>query len=269
MNSIGSQHALAAFHWWNTSATGSTAAGTPVRDTDARWRYNAPGSATGGHDGGSSILQALAQALESLGLALQTPATSAAAPVSTTAPVATTPAPITPANAAPASTPAAKTTAVSTTPNTPASSAASTTPATVVGTGGDPSGTPATGGNIRQDILQLFHALFEAVRAENILSPSGTAGSSSGRAASFASGLAALISQVSGGSVPAQLQTAFSQLVSDLKSIGGTSASAATASTGSTASSLLSFLNNLQQDLGYGGAAAGAGSTGNLIATTA
>jgi hypothetical protein len=268
MHGIGSQSSLASFFQsWGANAPQAPTASAPVRSGNGRWSGRSfGGNQGGGNNGGSSIMPALAKALESLGLALQQPvnavATSASTTTSATAQTAaaTTPAAVTAATATPATaTPATATPA----PAAPAPAAPA--PAAAVST------TPASTGDIRQDVLQLFHALFQAVRAENTLSPSGTSGTSSSPAPGFASGLAALISQISGGSAPAQLQSTFSKLVADLQSIGGSSASASAAGStdASTQSSLLSFLTNLQQDLGYGSVAASTASTGNLVATTA
>jgi len=128
-----------------------------------------------------------------------------------------------------------------------------------------------------------MHALFEDVRAQNLLSPgAGAASGSSTPGASFASGLAALIGQVQSGSAPANLQRAFDALVTNLSQLGtqpaaGASGAAtpavastttqapaitqAPASNAGTATStqalLVQFLTNLQTDLGlgYGGSA--------------
>ena len=66
-----------------------------------------------------------------------------------------------------------------------------------------------------------MHALFADVRAENLLAPSSGTTGSGGPAGSFASGLAALISQIQSGSAPANLQRAFDRLVTNLEEISG------------------------------------------------
>jgi hypothetical protein len=183
--------------------------------------------------GGNPILQALAQALESLGLSLSAPATASTSNASTTATTSATPAATTTAlnsAPAPASAPA---------PNHQISSEERT---------------------IAGDVRHLMHALFEDVRAETLLAPgSGSASASSTPGSSFTSGLAALISQVQSGSAPANLQRAFDALVANLSPVGTQSASAAAsdstaapASTLNTQALLVQFLTNLQTDLGLG-----------------
>src|SRR5574337_1826372 len=124
-------------------------------------------------------------------------------------------------------------------------------------TGQDSSGTASVG----HDVRQMMHALFEAVRGEKAGS-SGTSGSGSAGTgdapSSFASGLSALITQVANGSAPADLQSAFSQLVQDAGVAGAA---------GNANASLQAFLNQLQANLGYD-ANSGSGN-GNLMATQA
>lgn len=113
---------------------------------------------------------------------------------------------------------------------------------------------------IAGDVRHLMHALFEDVRAENLLATSsGSASASSTPGSSFTSGVAALISQVQSGSAPANLQRAFDALVANLSQVGTQSASAAAsdstaaaASTLNTQALLVQFLTNLQTDLGLG-----------------
>jgi hypothetical protein len=140
-------------------------------------------------------------------------------------------------------------------------SAAGTTSTGSSGTGDSSS---ATSG-IQQDMQQFMHSLFEAVKSE-----STSAGSASSSAtdpkSSFADGLSSLISQVSSGSAPADLQSAFSKLASDLQAAGSsvTGTTAATSSgAGSVQATLQAFLTNLQQDLGYG--SSNASTVGNLV----
>jgi hypothetical protein len=196
--------------------------------------------------GGNPILQALAQALESLGLSLSAPPNSTSADSASSPNASTT--------ATTSATPAATTTAVSSAPA--------------------PALAPAPAPNheisseertIAGDVRHLMHALFEDVRAENLLAPSaGSASASSTSGSSFASGLAALISQVQSGSAPANLQRAFDSLVANLSQVGTQSAPAvasdsppaasavAPASTLNTQALLVQFLTNLQTDLGLG-----------------
>jgi hypothetical protein len=229
------------------------ASGAPVTQ-------NAPEDAA--HTGGGNpILRALAQALESLGLSLSAPATNSTsadtAPDLNAATTATTTA-----------APAATTTAASVAPAPAPSHEISSEERTIAG-----------------DVRHLMHALFQDVRAENLLAPSsGSASGSSTPGSSFASGLAALVSQVQSGSAPANLQRAFDALVANLSPVGTqsapvaasdsapaapviapapagnsalvsnatTTASAAPASTLNTQALLVQFLTNLQTDLGLG-----------------
>jgi hypothetical protein len=120
------------------------------------------------------------------------------------------------------------------------------------------------------------------VRAENLLAPSsGSVSASSTPGSSFASGLAALVSQVQSGSAPANLQRAFDALVANLSQAGTQSASAAVsastaapASTLNTQALLVQFLTNLQTDLGLGyggstGAPAQSATSGVMVNTAA
>lgn len=126
-------------------------------------------------------------------------------------------------------------------------------------------------GNIKHDMHDFMHALFQAVKAENTLSSSTPAGSSSDPKSSFAAGLSALIKQVSNGGAPAGIQDAFNKLVSDLQP-GTPAVAAAGGSTGTVAASsqpsLQSLLWALQQDLGYG-RTAGPSGTGNVVSAQA
>jgi hypothetical protein len=230
--------------------------GAPATQADgpagARWA-SADGGASGApvtqnaaedaaHTGGGNpILQALAQALESLGLSLSAPA-----PNSTSADTASSPNASTTATTS--ATPAATTTAVSSAPAPAPNHEISSEERTIAG-----------------DVRHLMHALFEDVRAENLLAPgAGSASASSTPGSSFASGLAALISQVQSGSAPANLQRAFDSLVANLSQVGTQSAPAvasdsppaasavAPASTLNTQALLVQFLTNLQTDLGLG-----------------
>jgi hypothetical protein len=216
------------------ASTDGGANGAPVTQ-------NAPEDAA--HTGGGNpILQALAQALESLGLSLSTPA-----PNSTSAD--TTPSSSASTTATTSAAPAASTSATPAAATTAASSASA--PALAPVPNHEISSEERT---IAGDVRHLMHALFEDVRAENLLAPgSGSASASSTPGSSFASGLAALISQVQSGSAPANLQRAFDALVANLSQVGTQSASAAApASTLNTQALLVQFLTNLQTDLGLG-----------------
>lgn len=203
----------------------------------------------GGHghgQGGSQMMQAVAQALQSLGLSLpdKTEATDGATAVSATD--------------------AASSATSATTSSATASTASSAT------------------GDIRKDMHDFMHALFEAVKADSSADNGSSSGSSgdSGQGngdprANFASGLAALVTQAANGNAPSELQSAFAKLQADLTGSSGTdtgsSDSTATASTtsgsGSAAQATLqALLTQLQQNLGYGSSASLA-ATGNVIST--
>jgi len=114
---------------------------------------------------------------------------------------------------------------------------------------------------------QFMHSLFEAVKGEASSSAS-TANGGGDPQSTFAAGLSSLISQVSAGSAPSDLQAAFSKLSSDLQASGAATGStdpSSTASSDTVQATLQAFLTNLQQDLGYGGANASA--SGSLITT--
>ncbi len=208
-------------------------------------------SAQGGGDyystpqagGGNLLMQALAQALESLGLTLSSDTSGSQAP------------------AASAANSTSSSTAAST--GSAGSAAAATSAAAPPASSG--SGCSPQVRSIAGDIRHLMHALFEDVWAENLLAPSsGATGSSATTASStpsgsFTSGLAALVSQIQSGSAPANLQQAFDSLVANLQQPSGAVPDPISqgASEASAPALLLQFLTNLQTNLGlgYGGSA--------------
>ena len=99
-----------------------------------------------------------------------------------------------------------------------------------------------------QDAAAFMHALFEAAKAE---SPATGSGASSDPKAGLASGLSALITDVGNGSAPAGLQDAYAKIAP-----------------GAAPASLQSFLTALQQNLGYGSAAAAATAGGGAAIST-
>jgi hypothetical protein len=123
-------------------------------------------------------------------------------------------------------------------------------------------------GDVRKDVHNFMHALFEAVKSES----SGDAGAADGTnstangPSSFASGLSALVTQASNGTAPADLQSAFDVLQSDVQAAG--SSSSADGSSG-TQVSLQAFLTKLQDGLGYGTTANSSSSTGNILNSVA
>ena len=256
---------------WGAPATQADGARGALRASNGSGADGAPvtqrGTEGAAPSGGSPILQALAQALESLGLSL-TGSASASSPVAS--------------STASASAAAASGAAAAGTAATASSAPAASTPVPAPDHDRDHD-VSSEGRSIAGDVRHLMHALFEDVRAENLLSPgAGAASGSSTPGASFASGLAALIGQVQSGSAPANLQRAFDALVTNLSQLGtqpaaGASGAAtpavastttqapaitqAPASNAGTATStqalLVQFLTNLQTDLGlgYGGSA--------------
>lgn len=189
----------------------------------------------GHHGGGGQVQQAMQQALSSLGLSATT-ATSATAATATTA-------------------------------NSTTSTATSD------------SSVSATGGNVKQDMRAFMGALFQAVKGENTAGTASTSGTSSTSGttndpkASFSAGLSALITQVSNGSAPADLQSAFSKLAADLGQVTPTTGSSSTATAGSSSSqpavTLQVLLSQLQQNLGYGSGSSSTFAVGTLLSTQA
>ena len=81
----------------------------------------------------------------------------------------------------------------------------------VQGRGGDRDGDDDRGGagNVKHDIAQFMHALFQAVKSGPPSTPDATGATSADPKGSFAAGLSALITQASSGSAPKALQDAF------------------------------------------------------------
>ena len=133
---------------------------------------------------------------------------------------------------------------------------------------GDADGsTPATG-SVKSDMRNLMHALFQAVKSENSSTSTAATGSTDPKA-NFAAGLSALITQVSNGNAPADLQDAFSQVAKDLQANSSTLDSTTSSSSGSTPQATLqALLTQLQQNLGYGASSSTAG-IGNLLSAQA
>jgi len=133
---------------------------------------------------------------------------------------------------------------------------------------GDSDSSRSSTGSVKQDMRQFMHALFQAVKSESASGAAASATDSTDPKASFGAGLSALISQVSNGSAPSGLQSAFTKLAADLQPTSATSAAGSTGATAASTTSppsLQSLLSALQQDLGYG--TSKAPSTGNLIST--
>lgn len=136
---------------------------------------------------------------------------------------------------------------------------------------GDTDGSTSATGNVKNDLRQFMHALFQAVKKESSTASAaaGTTGSSNDPKTNFSAGLSALISQASSGTAPSHLKDAFAQLMSDLQPSGAASSGAANsggtagASTTSPQTTLQALLAQLQQNLGYGGSNLAA--TGNVV----
>jgi hypothetical protein len=129
------------------------------------------------------------------------------------------------------------------------------------------SGSSSDAGKVKSDLRQFMHQLFEAVKGESATTGSSSAGGGSGSGdpqSGFASGLAALIGQVSNSTAPAALQIAFAQLSSDLSPASAVTPSSTGGSDASQAT-LQAFLTKLQQELGYG--QSGVSASGALLAT--
>lgn len=128
--------------------------------------------------------------------------------------------------------------------------------------------------SLRQDLHQFVHELFQALRqagSGHDSNPATSAASSDSvpppnpepaPKPRVASNLSALISQVSSGSVPPGLQSAYAKLVTDLQPSGSVADSGNT-----TPPTLQELLTRLQQNLGYGATALDP--SGNLVDTMA
>jgi hypothetical protein len=140
---------------------------------------------------------------------------------------------------------------------------------------GDSDGSTSATSSVKKDMRQFMHALFQAVKSENASSTSGTSGAgatSTDPKSNFAAGLSALISQVSNGTAPADLQSAFAKVAADLQPASTISASTNTTSTGTFSSTpqatLQALLTQLQQNLGYG-ATSSTAAIGNFVSALA
>ncbi len=257
------------------AAAGSAPAATDPIQVDRRGQGHHGRHHEGGDHGhgGGRMHHALAQALQSLGLAL---------PQRSQAP-APTPAPA-PASPTDASTPGATT-------GTPDAASPSTAAAAA------PADARQT---LRTDVHDFMHALFQALRdtvgsASPATPADGSAASPSTDATGatpavdrdgdddgdhgrvngqdmrdrFSNALSTLIGQVGSGNAPAGLQSAFDKLVSDLQSYrSSTTQPAPDPAAPQGAPTLQQLLSALQQQTGYG-RSAGCGTVGNTINVTA
>jgi hypothetical protein len=140
---------------------------------------------------------------------------------------------------------------------------------------GDAAGSTAAAGSVKKDLRHFMQALFQAVKGETASTTPSTGTSSTDPKTNFAAGLTALITQVSNGSAPADLQSAFAKVAADLQQTGATptvGAATGSDSTISAASSpqvtLQALLTQLQQNLGYGTPSSSA-ALGNLLSMQA
>jgi hypothetical protein len=117
-----------------------------------------------------------------------------------------------------------------------------------------------------------MHALFQAIKGESASSTSSAASTSTDPKANFAAGLSTLISEVSSGSAPAALQSAFAKVTADMQqsssSPAGITSTGSSSSASSSQATLQALLTQLQQNLGYG-AASSTAAIGNLLSTQA
>lgn len=162
--------------------------------------------------------------------------------------------------------------------STPASSTASSTATSAssqnTDSDGDSDGSTSATSSTKADMRQFMHALFQAVKSDASASTTGSSSTTGAANGNFASGLASLISQVSNGQAPADLQTAFAKVVTDLQGASGsTTAGAGTAGSTSTnpQATLQALLTQMQQNLGYGasGNSSNSSALGNIVSTTA
>ena len=144
---------------------------------------------------------------------------------------------------------------------------------------GDSDGSGSAPTKIQTDLHQLMSAIFQAVKSESS-GTSGTTGTTGTTDPSnnFASGLSALITQAANGQAPTDVQNAFSQIVADLQGTSGatgttsssvTSTGTGTGTTGSGSATitLQALLTQLQQNIGYN-TANGASSVGSYLSQT-
>jgi hypothetical protein len=132
---------------------------------------------------------------------------------------------------------------------------------------GDSDGSTAATGSIKKDLRQFMHALFQAVKSESSATSGNGTSASTDPKANFAAGLTALISQVSNGSAPSDLQSAFTQLTSDLQAAGSAATATTTSATSAATTSLQALLTELQKNIGYGSSTLSP--VGNLLNQTA
>lgn len=139
---------------------------------------------------------------------------------------------------------------------------------------GDTDGSTSATSSIKKDLRQFMHALFQAVKSEttsNASSTSSTGTTSTDPKSNFAAGLSALISQVSNGTVPASLQSAFAKVVADLQPstpVATGSEATGSSATASPPATLQALLTQLQQNLGYGASSSSA-AVGNFLSAQA
>ena len=87
------------------------------------------------------------------------------------------------------------------------------------------------GGNVKHDMAQFMHALFQAVKGEPSSAPEAAGTTSADPKGSFAAGLSALITQAGSGTAPKALQDAFDKLAADFQSAAAPAAAPEPAAT--------------------------------------
>lgn len=126
-------------------------------------------------------------------------------------------------------------------------------------TGADPTGTDSA---IKADLQKFVQELGQSIQSS---SATTTGTSSSDPKSRFGAGLSALVSQAANGNAPADLQSAFAKLSSDLQAA---ESSTATARSPAAPPTLQALLTQLQQQIGYAGSS-GSPSVGNVISAQA
>ncbi|MEO7107728.1 MAG: hypothetical protein ABIZ09_15235 [Rhodoferax sp.] len=164
--------------------------------------------------------------------------------------------------------------------NAATSSGASSSTGTGTGADGNndgSSGSSDSTSKVKHDMSAFMHSMFEAMRSEDANSSSGDANGAStangGGKPDFAGDLGKLISQVSSGTAPAALQSAFDQLKSDLQPAAtgstATTPAATGASTDTSQGTLLNLLEQVQKNVGYGIGTSSTASVGNIVSQSA
>jgi hypothetical protein len=158
------------------------------------------------------------------------------------------------------------------------SGASSSTGTDADGNNDGSSGSSDSTSKVKHDMSAFMHSMFEAMRSEDANSSSsgdanGASTANGGGKPDFAGDLGKLISQVSSGTAPAALQSAFDQLKSDLQPAAtgstATTPAATGASTDTSQGTLLNLLEQVQKNVGYGSGTSSTASVGNIVSQSA